>query len=128
MFERANNSLSLVITKIALRSHVHTTRKSLEHKHSNVEHRYCQASERGGHTHFSTAKIKLKPNEGDLLVFSYLHVDGTNDYTRLSQHSGCPIREGEKIIATQWFRNDVSELKDWIAYRKDGINSTEDST
>ena len=58
----------------------------IDNQHSHVERRYCQASERGGHTHFSTAKVKLKPKEGDLLVFSYLHVDGTNDYTRLSQH------------------------------------------
>ena len=34
-----------------------------------------------------------------------------------------------KIIATQWFRNDVSELKDWIAYREEsGEDSTEDLT
>ena len=78
---------------------------------------YCQASERGGHTHFTSAKIKLKPREGDLLVFSYVHPDGTNDYSRLSEHSGCPIKEGEKFIATQWFRKDVSELKDWVAFQ-----------
>jgi len=35
-----------------------------------------------------------------LLVFSYVYPDNTNDYMRLSEHSGCPIKEGEKIIAT----------------------------
>lgn len=80
---------------------------------------YCQIADRGGHTHFSAAKVKLKPNKYDLLVFSYLHDDGTNDHEMISKHSGCPILSGEKLIATQWFRKDVSELKTWVDYRNE---------
>ena len=127
MFEREKT-----FNQLSIHHSFYFTRESLELEYLNTRtphtrtRRYCQASKRGGHTHFSRAKIKLKPKEGDLLVFSYLHDDGTNDYTRLSMHSGCPIREGEKIIATQWFRNDVSELKNWIAYREE--SGEDDST
>jgi len=84
---------------------------------------YCKHAERGGHTHFNNAKIKLKPKQGDLLVFSYVYPDNTNDYMRLSEHSGCPIKEGEKIIATQWFRRDVYEFEDWVKFRKVNFSS-----
>jgi hypothetical protein len=31
------------------------------------------------------------------------------------EHGGCPIKEGIKSVATQWYREDVNETWDWQA-------------
>ncbi len=34
----------------------------------------------------------------------------------LTEHSGCPILEGEKWISTVWMRKGVSENNPWMLY------------
>ncbi len=34
-----------------------------------------------------------------------------------TEHSGCPVVEGEKWIAVQWFRDGVSQVRPWDYYR-----------
>ena len=37
-------------------------------------------------------------------------------FNRLTQHSGCPVLEGEKRIVTQWIRLGVSEETPWDSF------------
>ncbi|CAK9110931.1 unnamed protein product [Durusdinium trenchii] len=61
---------------------------------------YCQVADEGGHTTFSNGHLKIVPEQGDMLIFGYL-VDGR---ISLEEHSACPVRRGQKWIATQWYR------------------------
>ncbi|CAK9110270.1 unnamed protein product [Durusdinium trenchii] len=61
---------------------------------------YCQVADEGGHTTFSNGHLKIVPEQGDMLTFGYL-VDGR---ISLEEHSACPVRRGQKWIATQWYR------------------------
>ena len=33
-----------------------------------------------------------------------------------TEHSGCPLRSGEKWIATMWYREGVTPEKDWSKF------------
>ena len=33
-----------------------------------------------------------------------------------TEHSGCPLREGSKWVATQWYREGVSEERGWETF------------
>merc|ERR1712129_482381 len=74
---------------------------------------YCRTADEGGQTTFSDGTLKIAPRDGDLLLFSYL-----SERHRLSHtaqvHSGCPIRKGAKWIATQWYREGVSEEWNYV--------------
>ena len=58
---------------------------------------------RGGETHFLAPDLKIRGRTGDLLVFSNLDAQGAPD--PLSRHAGLPIENGEKWIASKWFRS-----------------------
>ena len=62
---------------------------------------YCEAADVGGATTFTNADIFVKPKKGMATFFSYKGKNGKMDegYT---EHSGCPIVEGEKWITTVW--------------------------
>lgn len=47
--------------------------------------------------------IKVKPRQGDALLFYSVSVNGTID--RHSLHGGCPVLAGTKYAATKWIRN-----------------------
>ncbi|KAJ4963802.1 hypothetical protein NE237_023741 [Protea cynaroides] len=47
--------------------------------------------------------LKVKPRQGDGLLFYSLFPNGTTDLTSL--HGSCPVIEGEKWVATKWIRN-----------------------
>ena len=34
-----------------------------------------------------------------------------------TEHSGCPLREGTKWIATMWYREGMTAEKGWESYR-----------
>ena len=72
---------------------------------------YCEVPKKGGHTSFTTGALKIAPREGDLLLFAYKGLDGQTMVGKQAEHSGCPIREGRKWIATQWYREGLNE--DW---------------
>ena len=88
---------------------------------------YCQAAEEGGHTIFSLSAIKVVPRKRRMLFFGY-KLRGGNDRGvteamdgGLSEHAGCPIRRGTKVVLTQWLREAVTAERDWRHYaRLDG--------
>mmetsp|Transcript_20006 Transcript_20006/g.28734 ORF Transcript_20006/g.28734 Transcript_20006/m.28734 type:complete len:567 (+) Transcript_20006:78-1778(+) len=68
---------------------------------------YCQIPERGGGTTFTKADVFVKPEVGMASIFTYMGSDGLMD-TGFTEHSGCPVLEGEKWITTAWLRHGVS--------------------
>ncbi|MBT0960689.1 2OG-Fe(II) oxygenase [Denitromonas iodatirespirans] len=56
----------------------------------------------GGATRFDVAGLELLPSRGSALYFTYRLPDGRMDEASL--HSGTPVLEGEKWIATLWLR------------------------
>jgi hypothetical protein len=68
---------------------------------------YCEAPTRGGATTFTKADIFVKPVKGMATFFTYKGPEGLMDPGH-TEHSGCPVLEGEKWIATVWMREGVS--------------------
>jgi prolyl 4-hydroxylase len=56
----------------------------------------------GGETEFPLKKIKIKGNQGDLLVWNNLNPDRT--LNKKSLHAGLPIVDGVKYILVIWVR------------------------
>lgn len=81
---------------------------------------YCKVAERGGGTTFTRSDIFVKPTVGSATFFSYRGSDGKMDdgYT---EHSGCPVLEGEKWITTAWMRDGVSLQDPWSLFDPSGI-------
>lgn len=73
---------------------------------------YCRVAERGGYTSFTRAGLKVVPRRGQMLFFGYKLHDSDRMDDGQTEHSGCPLREGSKWVATQWFR-DVDEERPW---------------
>jgi len=69
---------------------------------------YCEAPTRGGSTTFSKADVLVRPEKGMATFFTYKGADGYMD-EGLTEHSGCPLLEGEKWISTVWMREGVSD-------------------
>jgi hypothetical protein len=77
---------------------------------------YCNIPDRGGHTQFQNANIHIKPAVGSAVFFSYFD-PGTKEMDKsLTQHSGCPVYEGEKKIITQWVRYGVTKETSWTSF------------
>ncbi|CAN6450728.1 unnamed protein product [Victoria cruziana] len=51
--------------------------------------------------------LKVKPRQGDALLFYSLFPNGTIDVTSL--HGSCPVIRGEKWVATKWIRDQVGK-------------------
>lgn len=81
---------------------------------------YCKVAELGGGTTFSKADVFVKPVKGMATFFSYRGADNIMDegYT---EHSGCPVLQGEKWITTFWMREGVSEERDWTTFDPSGV-------
>ncbi|VEU36892.1 unnamed protein product [Pseudo-nitzschia multistriata] len=87
---------------------------------------YCTIPEKGGFTNFQNANVHVKPNSGDAVFFSYFDpLTNVTDYG-LTQHSGCPVYEGEKKIITQWVRFGVSKETPHSAFNTLNILHEED--
>lgn len=69
---------------------------------------YCTIPEKGGFTNFQNANVHVKPNSGSAVFFSYFDPLTNVTDNGLTQHSGCPVYEGEKKIITQWVRYGVN--------------------
>ena len=81
---------------------------------------YCKVPEIGGGTTFSKSDIFVKPRKGDVTFFAYKGEDNKMD-TGFTEHSGCPVVEGEKWIATAWLRQGVTKQDPWNDYDPSGI-------
>lgn len=79
---------------------------------------YCEAAKRGGDTLFTRSGLKVLPKPGQMLFFGYKmlskHGKPLMD-TGHTEHTGCPLREGHKWIATMWFREGMSAERDWAS-------------
>lgn len=87
---------------------------------------YCIVPEKGGGTTFSRADIFVKPKKYMATFFTYKGKDGHMDegYT---EHSGCPVYEGEKWIATVWMREGVSADDPWTNFDPAGIRMIDET-
>ncbi|GLI09482.1 hypothetical protein YDYSG_55140 [Paenibacillus tyrfis] len=64
---------------------------------------YLNTVDAGGETYFPELNLDIAPSEGTLIVFETCK-RGTNESHPLSLHGSRELREGEKWIATLWFR------------------------
>ena len=82
---------------------------------------YCVTADEGGYTVFTKSGLKVVPTAGQMLFFGYLY-DGNTPGVPMdhghTEHSGCPLRRGSKWIATMWFREGVTEEKNWEYYSR----------
>ncbi|KAL3765029.1 hypothetical protein ACHAW5_004288 [Stephanodiscus triporus] len=76
---------------------------------------YCETPLKGGATNFRNVGIHIVPEAGTAAFFSYLGSDGQTD-DHLTEHSCCPVLEGNKKIAVQWLRLGVDEENPWSSF------------
>ena len=88
---------------------------------------YCRTATLGGGTTFSKADIFVKPTNGMATFFSYRGLAGRME-DGFTEHSGCPVLEGEKWITTQWMREGVTEADTWVNFDPSGVRSSEYET
>jgi hypothetical protein len=77
---------------------------------------YCTVPTKGGATNFRNAGVHVQPKARSAIYFSYYDVERGIMDTGLTEHSGCPVVEGEKKIVTQWVRYGVTKEVPWTAY------------
>lgn len=64
---------------------------------------YLNNVEKGGETEFPLLSLKIKPQEGDAVVFFPTLNDGTVD--KMTLHAGLPPKESEKWVSQVWIRH-----------------------
>jgi prolyl 4-hydroxylase len=64
---------------------------------------YLNTVQAGGETFFPALSLDISPTQGNLLVFENFSRE-TNQVHLLARHGSRPLKEGEKWIATLWFR------------------------
>lgn len=78
---------------------------------------YCETADSGGATSFTKANLHVQPERLSAVFFSYKDkLPGEGDAIMddgLTEHSGCPVREGKKWVITQWMREGVSAEEGW---------------
>jgi prolyl 4-hydroxylase len=65
---------------------------------------YLKEPVSGGETDFITLKKSVKPKKGDA-VFFWVADPRTRKLYKETLHAGMPVKEGVKMIATQWIRS-----------------------
>lgn len=63
---------------------------------------YLNAGFEGGETQFLTPGLEVKGAPGDLVLFANVDGDGAPD--QASRHAGAAVRQGQKWLASTWFR------------------------
>ena len=83
---------------------------------------YCIVPELGGATTFTNHDIVVKPKVGSATFFSYKDMKTGKMDDGDTEHSGCPVLQGEKWITTVWMREGVSSHRDhsWVHFDPDG--------
>lgn len=88
---------------------------------------YCKIPQHGGHTNFRNSGIHFKPSMGSAVFFSYIDPETKIMDTGFTEHSGCPVFEGEKKIVTQWIRYGVDAENPWDSFNTLGIKKSEEN-
>lgn len=88
---------------------------------------YCTIPTLGGATNFRNSNIHVKAKRGSAVFFSYIDPLTNMTDNRFTEHSGCPVYEGEKKIVTQWIRYGVSKEEPWTSFNTLGIKYSDAS-
>eukprot|EP00546_Thalassionema_frauenfeldii_P021698 CAMPEP_0178904160 /NCGR_PEP_ID=MMETSP0786-20121207/5545_1 /TAXON_ID=186022 /ORGANISM="Thalassionema frauenfeldii, Strain CCMP 1798" /LENGTH=506 /DNA_ID=CAMNT_0020575585 /DNA_START=30 /DNA_END=1550 /DNA_ORIENTATION=+ len=62
---------------------------------------YCTIPDVGGATNFRNSNVHVLPQKGSAVFFSYIDPSSMLKDNHYTEHSGCPVYEGEKKIVTQ---------------------------
>jgi len=87
---------------------------------------YCTIPEIGGATNFRNAGIHIKPKVGSGTFFSYIDPETMRMDLGFTEHSGCPVIQGEKKIVTQWIRLGVDDENPWDSFNTLGLKKTDE--
>eukprot|EP00545_Synedropsis_sp_CCMP1620_P002706 CAMPEP_0119012880 /NCGR_PEP_ID=MMETSP1176-20130426/7675_1 /TAXON_ID=265551 /ORGANISM="Synedropsis recta cf, Strain CCMP1620" /LENGTH=484 /DNA_ID=CAMNT_0006965917 /DNA_START=28 /DNA_END=1482 /DNA_ORIENTATION=+ len=82
---------------------------------------YCTVPTKGGATNFRNSGLHVQAKKGSAVFFSYFDNETGVMDSGFTEHSGCPVVEGEKKIVTQWIRYGVTKEVPWTAYNSLGI-------
>ena len=82
---------------------------------------YCKLPTDGGSTNFRNSFVHVKPVAGNAIFFSYIDPITKTMDSGFTEHSGCPVFEGEKKIVTQWIRYGVDNENPWDSFNTLGI-------
>ena len=85
----------------------------------------CTIPEKGGATNFRNAGLHVVPEAGSATFFSYIDPESMKMDNGFTEHSGCPVIEGEKKIVTQWVRLGVDDENPWDSFNTLGIKKSE---
>jgi hypothetical protein len=77
---------------------------------------YCTIPEKGGATNFRNSGLHVVPERFSATFFSYIDPDTLTMDNAFTEHSGCPVVEGEKKIVTQWVRLGVDKENPWDSF------------
>lgn len=77
---------------------------------------YCTLPTKGGSTNFRNSGVHVKPAKGNAIFFSYIDPETKVMDNGFTEHSGCPVYEGEKKIVTQWIRLGVDSENRWDSF------------
>ena len=77
---------------------------------------YCDVPEVGGATNFRNSGVHIKPKQYAATFFSYIDPVSMKMDSGFTEHSGCPVVEGEKKIVTQWVRLGVDDANPWNSF------------
>merc|ERR1712127_429689 len=67
------------------------------------------------------SNIHIKPKQYAATFFSYIDPAKMKMDDGFTEHSGCPVVEGEKKIVTQWVRLGVDDENPWNSFNTLGI-------
>jgi hypothetical protein len=77
---------------------------------------YCDIPEVGGQTRFRNSNVHVIPKKYAATFFSYIDPATMKMDSGFTEHSGCPVVEGEKKIVTQWVRLGVDDENPWNSF------------
>lgn len=75
----------------------------------------------GGATTFTKADVFVKPKPLMATFFTYYSPEDGRMDTGYTEHSGCPVVQGEKWITTAWMRLGVDKRHAWSRYDPSGV-------
>ena len=76
---------------------------------------YCSVPNVGGATNFRNSGVHIKPTKYAATFFSNVDPVTMKMDDSLTEHSGCPVVEGETKIVKQWVRLGVDDENPWSA-------------